>query len=50
MKAFVDAVLNDKPVPVTGVDGRIPVVMAAAAWKSHMENRPVKLTEIAADK
>jgi myo-inositol 2-dehydrogenase / D-chiro-inositol 1-dehydrogenase len=50
MKAFVDAVLNDKPVPVTGVDGRIPVVMAAAAWKSHTENRPVKLTEIAADK
>jgi myo-inositol 2-dehydrogenase / D-chiro-inositol 1-dehydrogenase len=48
MQAFVDAVLNNKPVPVTGADGRIPVVMAAAARKSHKENRPVKLTEIAA--
>jgi myo-inositol 2-dehydrogenase/D-chiro-inositol 1-dehydrogenase len=47
IKAFVDAILNDQPVLVTGVDGRIPVIMAAAARKSYEENRPVKLTELA---
>jgi myo-inositol 2-dehydrogenase/D-chiro-inositol 1-dehydrogenase len=46
MRAFVDAVVNDKPVPVTGYDGRVPVVMARAARKSYDENRPVKLSEI----
>jgi myo-inositol 2-dehydrogenase/D-chiro-inositol 1-dehydrogenase len=32
--------------PVTGLDGRIPVVMGHAAWKSYRENRPVKLSEV----
>jgi myo-inositol 2-dehydrogenase / D-chiro-inositol 1-dehydrogenase len=45
MQAFVDAVANDRPVPVTGADGRAPVVMALAAIKSMKENRPVKLSE-----
>lgn len=49
IRAFVDAVVNDKPVPVTGYDGRVPVVMARAARKSHDENRPVKLSEIGAE-
>ena len=44
--AFVDAVLNDKPTPVTGHDGRVPVVMGLAAGKSYREGRPVKLGEI----
>jgi myo-inositol 2-dehydrogenase/D-chiro-inositol 1-dehydrogenase len=44
--AFVDAVLNDRPTPVTGHDGRVPVVMGLAAGKSHREGRPVKLSEI----
>jgi myo-inositol 2-dehydrogenase/D-chiro-inositol 1-dehydrogenase len=44
--AFVDAVLNDKPVPVTGADARVPVVMGLAAAKSYHEGRPVKLSEI----
>jgi myo-inositol 2-dehydrogenase/D-chiro-inositol 1-dehydrogenase len=43
---FVTAVLEDKPVKVTGADGRVPVVMALAARKSHDEGRPVKLSEI----
>ena len=43
LKAFVDAVLNDKPVPVGGEDGRMAVVMGLAAWKSYRENRPVRL-------
>ena len=46
MQQFVDAVLADSPVPVTGVDGRIPVVMAAAARRSYDENRPVRVAEI----
>jgi myo-inositol 2-dehydrogenase/D-chiro-inositol 1-dehydrogenase len=47
MRGFVDAVLNDKPVPVTGADGRAPVVIGLAARKSYDENRPVRLDEIA---
>lgn len=46
LQVFVDAVLDDNPVPVTGYDGRVPVVMAMAAKKSLHENRPVKLSEI----
>jgi myo-inositol 2-dehydrogenase / D-chiro-inositol 1-dehydrogenase len=41
LRAFVDAVLNDKPTPVTGIDGRIPVVMALAARRSYDQKRPV---------
>lgn len=44
LKAFVDAILNDKPVPVTGEDGRMAVVLGIAAWKSYRENRPVKVS------
>jgi myo-inositol 2-dehydrogenase / D-chiro-inositol 1-dehydrogenase len=43
---FVEAVLRGKPVAVTGPDGRVPVVMALAAAKSHREKRPVRLSEI----
>jgi myo-inositol 2-dehydrogenase / D-chiro-inositol 1-dehydrogenase len=46
MRAFAQAVLQDKPTPVTGRDGRPPVVMGLAARKSFDENRPVKLSEI----
>jgi myo-inositol 2-dehydrogenase / D-chiro-inositol 1-dehydrogenase len=46
LKAFVAAVLEDKPVPVTGADSRVPVVMALAARKSYDEHRPVQLEEI----
>ncbi len=46
MKAFVECVLQDKTPPVTGMDGRIPVVMGYAAHKSYAENRPVKLSEV----
>lgn len=47
MRAFVESVLEDKTPPVTGEDGRIPVVMGYAAWKSLRERRPVALKEIA---
>ncbi|HLJ49301.1 MAG TPA: inositol 2-dehydrogenase [Bryobacteraceae bacterium] len=46
MRAFVTAVIENKPTAVTGIDGRIPVVMALAARKSHDEHRPVRLDEI----
>jgi myo-inositol 2-dehydrogenase/D-chiro-inositol 1-dehydrogenase len=46
MQAFVDAVINNKPVPVSGKDGRVPVLMGLAARKSYDENRPVRLSEI----
>ncbi len=46
MDDFADAVLNDKLVPVTAIDGRIPVVMGLAARQSYDENRPVRLDEI----
>jgi myo-inositol 2-dehydrogenase / D-chiro-inositol 1-dehydrogenase len=46
--AFTRAVLEDKPVPVSGADSRVPVVMALAARKSYDEHRPVRLKEICA--
>jgi len=46
MKEFVEAIQQDKPTPVCGLDGRKPVVIAMAAKKSLLENRPVKLSEI----
>ena len=46
MRAFVDSILNDTAPPVTGMDGRIPVVMGYAAQKSLQEMRPVSLAEV----
>ncbi|HVN53689.1 MAG TPA: inositol 2-dehydrogenase [Anaerolineaceae bacterium] len=46
MSCFVEAVLQDGPVPVTGLDARFPVVMGLAARRSIDENRPVRLSEI----
>lgn len=43
MRAFIDAVMRDEPVPVTGYDGRVPVAIALAAHTSLVENRPVLL-------
>ena len=47
MKDFVESLQNDRVPPVTGIDGRIPVVMAMAATRSYREKRPVKLSEVA---
>jgi myo-inositol 2-dehydrogenase/D-chiro-inositol 1-dehydrogenase len=43
MQAFVECVQGDTPPPVSGLDGRIPVVIGHAARRSLMENRPVRL-------
>jgi myo-inositol 2-dehydrogenase/D-chiro-inositol 1-dehydrogenase len=48
VRAFVDCVLNDTPPPVTGLDGRVPVVMGYAAGKSLAKGRPVRLDEVEA--
>jgi hypothetical protein len=40
---------NDSPdtsTPITGQDGRVPVLMAMAAQMSFVEKRPVKLSNI----
>ncbi len=46
LAAFVAAIVHDHPVPVTGADGRAPVVMGMAARRSYDEHRPVRLEEI----
>ena len=48
LRQFTHAVLEGRPVPVTGADSRVPVIMALAARKSYDENRPVKLAEVEA--
>ncbi len=45
MRAFVKAIEEDTEPLVTGLDGKIPVVMGLAAWKSLREHRPVRLPE-----
>ena len=46
MKGFVESVQADTTPSVTGIDGRIPVVIGMAAKKSYLEHRPVKVSEI----
>ncbi|MEJ2732514.1 MAG: inositol 2-dehydrogenase [Anaerolineae bacterium] len=48
IRAFVECVIQDTLPPVTGLDGRIPVIMGYAAQKSLAEGRPVRLDEIGA--
>ena len=44
LAAFVDAVVNRKPLPVTAEDGRQAIVLAEAAVKSLKTGKPVKLS------
>lgn len=46
MRAFIEMIVQDQPSPVSGREGRVPVVMGMAAQKSLRENRPVRLDEI----
>jgi myo-inositol 2-dehydrogenase/D-chiro-inositol 1-dehydrogenase len=46
MRGFVDAIQTNGDPPVSGIDGRIPVLMGMAAKKSFLEGRPVKLSEL----
>ena len=46
MAAFIDAVQNNKTVPVSGEDGLADMYAALAAGKSLKEGRPVKIAEV----
>ncbi len=46
MQEFVDCLQKGACPPVTGMDGRIPVMMAMAATKSVKEGRPVRMSEV----
>jgi myo-inositol 2-dehydrogenase/D-chiro-inositol 1-dehydrogenase len=46
MELFIDALIEDKEMPVNGEDGLAATVIAIAAKKSMQEKRPVKLSEI----
>lgn len=46
MRDFINAIREGNPTPVNVFDGRKPVVIAMAATRSMLENRPVKLSEI----
>ncbi|MGI9612237.1 MAG: inositol 2-dehydrogenase [Acidimicrobiales bacterium] len=41
--AFVDMVASGAPSPVSGADGRAPLVIGLAAWQSVRENRPIRV-------
>jgi myo-inositol 2-dehydrogenase/D-chiro-inositol 1-dehydrogenase len=46
MQAFVRCIQEDTPPPVSGLDGRVPVLMGYAALRSLRERRPVRLDEV----
>jgi myo-inositol 2-dehydrogenase/D-chiro-inositol 1-dehydrogenase len=46
MQAFVHAVQADSDPPVTGLDGRAPIVIGRAATLSLREGRPVRVDEV----
>jgi myo-inositol 2-dehydrogenase/D-chiro-inositol 1-dehydrogenase len=45
-EAFVAAVRDGTPPPVSAADGRAPLVIGLAAWRSLRENRPVTVAEV----
>src|SRR3954454_5125894 len=47
-EAFVAAVADGAPPPVTTGDARAPLVLGLAAWRSLREGRPVPVEEVAA--
>jgi len=46
VRQFIVCILENKPTPTTGRDGRMAVVLGHAAWKSLREGRPVRVSEI----
>jgi myo-inositol 2-dehydrogenase/D-chiro-inositol 1-dehydrogenase len=44
--AFCESLVHDTPVPCTGQDGLVALIMAIAADKSAAENRWVKFDEV----
>ncbi len=46
MQAFVDAVRENKPTPVSGKDGLVPVLIAMAAKESLKTGKPVQVVSV----
>jgi len=46
LQAFVNAVIEDKPTPVSGKDGLTPVLIALAAQESLNSGKPVKVASV----
>lgn len=46
MKEFIQSILKDIPPTVSGIDGKIPVLIAKAAELSYDTNKPVKIAEL----
>jgi myo-inositol 2-dehydrogenase/D-chiro-inositol 1-dehydrogenase len=46
MDTFVQCILRDETLPVTGIDGKIPVVLGQAAKRSFESGKPARLTPI----
>jgi myo-inositol 2-dehydrogenase/D-chiro-inositol 1-dehydrogenase len=46
LSAFLDALRENKPMPITGEDGLQAMLIALAANKSMQENRPVRIREV----
>lgn len=46
IRVFVDALINNRPMPVTGEDGLKAMEIAEAANQSLKENRPVRLGKV----
>jgi myo-inositol 2-dehydrogenase/D-chiro-inositol 1-dehydrogenase len=47
IRAFVDCIREDRPVSITGADGRAALAMAYAAEASVAENAPVAMSRFA---
>ncbi len=47
MKEFIGCVSEGREPPVTGIDGRMPVLIGKAARLSYDQHRPVRVAEIA---
>jgi myo-inositol 2-dehydrogenase/D-chiro-inositol 1-dehydrogenase len=45
-RSFVDAVTNGSPMPVTGEDGRAPLVLGIAARMSVESGRTIAVSEV----
>ena len=46
LQAFVDAIREDNPTPVSGTDGLAPVLIALAAQESLNSGKPVKVSSV----
>lgn len=49
LASFIDAIQADRPVAVTGEDGRAALVMAIAAERSRQLHRPVRMDDVAGE-